>query len=196
LSEKKRADEAVWVRLILELTLTVFAWGRAMQSNNVESQRTMTVPSITASWQGILDVVPAAAYTCDAVGKITYFNRMAEFVWGRTPKLRDASELYCGSYRLYLSDGTPIAHRQCWMALALLEGAPYHGREIVIERQDGSRRSGLAYAHPVRNGQGQIIGALNLVADVTARAEPAIPFSATLAMIEVVMGVFAGLSWQ
>jgi two-component system, LuxR family, sensor kinase FixL len=166
-----------------------------MRSDDVESQRPVGMPSITASWQGILDAIPAAAYTCDAVGKITYFNRTAEFVWGRTPKLRDAGELYCGSHRLYLSDGTPIAHRQCWMALALLEGAPYHGREIVIERQDGSRRSGLAYAHPVCNAEGQVIGGLNLVADVTAPAELAIPLNATVAMIEAAIAVFAGLPW-
>ena len=44
------------------------------------------------------------------------------------------------------------------MALALL-GAAYHGREIVIERRDGSRTSGLAYAYPLRNDRDEIIGA-------------------------------------
>lgn len=76
------------------------------------------------------------------------------------------------------------------------------GREIVIERCDGNRSSGLAYAYPVRNTQGQIVGAVTLVADITARgnpnancAEPAIPLDATLAMIEVAVSVFAGMPW-
>jgi len=34
-----------------------------------------------------LDILPAAAYTCDANGLITYFNKHAELVWGRTPLL-------------------------------------------------------------------------------------------------------------
>jgi PAS domain S-box-containing protein len=173
-----------------------------MQLDRVESQRPVGMPSITASWQGILEVIPVAAYTCDTAGLITYFNPLAESVWGRAPRLRDAGERYCGSHQLYLSDGTPIRHEQCWMALALLEGTAYHGREIVIERRDGGRTSGLAYAHPVRNAQGQIIGAVNFVADITAlgnpnanRAEPVTSLDATVAMIEVAVSVFAEMPW-
>jgi PAS domain-containing protein len=176
-----------------------------MQLNHVEFQRPVGMPSITASWQGILDVIPAAAYTCDPAGLITYFNPLAEAAWGRAPTLRDASERYCGSHQLYLSDGTPIRHEQCWMALALLEGTAYHGREIVIERRDGSRISGLAYAHPLRNDRDEIIGAVNLVADITGLRDlaaergqpdiPVIPLDATVAMIEVAISVFADMPW-
>ena len=31
----------------------------------------------------LLDRLPAAAYTCDAEGLITYFNSHAALVWGR-----------------------------------------------------------------------------------------------------------------
>jgi two-component system, LuxR family, sensor kinase FixL len=184
------------MRLIRTPAINDFHWTRAMQLDDVKSQR-----HAGASWQGILDVIPTAAYTCNTTGLITYFNPLAETVWGRAPTLRDASERYCGSHRLYLSDGTPIRHEQCWMALALIEGTAYHGREILIERRDGSRTLGLAYAHPVRNAQGRVIGAVNLVADVTAQElstnleKPAVPFSATVAMIEVAVSVFAGLPW-
>jgi two-component system sensor kinase FixL len=173
-----------------------------MQLEDVGSQQAMGMSSIRGSWQGILDVIPVAAYACNAAGLITYFNSLAESAWGRAPKLRDAGERYCGSHQLYLSDGTPICHEQCWMALALLDGTAYHGREIVVERRDGGRTSGLAYSHPVRTVQGHVIAAVTLVADVTARAEfgtkpkpPGIPFDATVAMIEVAVSVFAGLPW-
>ena len=144
-----------------------------MQSNFVSY-----LPSITAGWQGILNVVPAPAYTCDATGRITYFNSLAVAVWGRTPTLRDSSDRYCGSHQLYLADGSPIRHDQCWMALALREGTAYHGREILIEREDGSSTLGLAHAHPVRNSQGQVIGAVNLVADMSVppASKPSLPF--------------------
>ena len=40
----------------------------------------------------LLDALPAGAYTCDAQGLITYYNRQAVQLWGREPRL---SRLYC-----------------------------------------------------------------------------------------------------
>jgi PAS domain-containing protein len=42
----------------------------------------------------LLEVMPAAAYTTDAEGLITYFNRRAVEVWGREPKLNDPIDRY------------------------------------------------------------------------------------------------------
>jgi PAS domain S-box-containing protein len=162
--------------------------------------------SIAASCQGIMNGIPAAAYTCDASGLITYFNPLAETIWGRAPKLRDAGERFCGSHQLYSSAGDPIRHDECWMALALLKATAYFGREIVIERHDGSRSVGEAYAHPLRNEQGQIVGAVNLVADITALRgdgagnsvahHPASAHSATVAMIDVALSILTLMTWE
>lgn len=92
------------------------------------------------------------------------------------------------------------------MALALLEGTAYTRRNIVIERRDGSRIVGEAYAYPLRNGLGEIVGAVNLVADITAPRDPdaddaksygaPIPKDAALAMIEVAASVLTGMKWE
>ena len=63
--------------------------------------------------------LPAGAYTCDTEGLITYFNQLAVEVWGRTPILNEPEERFCGSFRLYSIDGTPMRYDQCWMALAI-----------------------------------------------------------------------------
>ena len=42
----------------------------------------------------LLDKLPAAAYTCDVEGLITYFNRHALDLWGRAPKLNDPVDRY------------------------------------------------------------------------------------------------------
>lgn len=163
-------------------------------------------PAVATSWRRILDVIPAGAYACDRAGLITYFNPLAEAVWGRAPKLRDPTDRYCGSFKLYLSNGTPIRHDECWMALALREGKEYNGREILIERPDGGRIFGLAHAHPLRSDQGRIIGAVNLVVDITAQKKLATEcgdtrsivtqyHDATLAMIEVAVSALAGMTW-
>jgi PAS domain-containing protein len=47
------------------------------------------------SWfRRLLDKLPAAAYTCDATGLITYYNRRAVEAWGREPKLNDPIDRY------------------------------------------------------------------------------------------------------
>jgi PAS domain-containing protein len=46
----------------------------------------------------LLDVLPAAIYTTDAKGRITYFNDAAAALWGCRPRLN--SDQWCGSWRL------------------------------------------------------------------------------------------------
>jgi PAS domain S-box-containing protein len=117
----------------------------------------------------LLEGLPAAAYTCDRDGRITYFNKRAVELWGREPKLNDQQDRYCGSYKLYLSHDEPIEHSQCWMALALKNGRRYEGREIRIERPDGSTATALAHAMPFQDEQGAITGAVNVLVDISER---------------------------
>lgn len=42
----------------------------------------------------LLEKLPAAAYTCDADGLITYFNPRAVELWGRAPALDDPLDRY------------------------------------------------------------------------------------------------------
>ena len=119
----------------------------------------------------MLDKLPAAAYTCDAQGLITYFNPCAAKVWGREPKLNDPADRFCGSVKLLSIDGSLIHHDQCWMALALRDGKEYSDLEIVIERPGGSRRIGLVHVNPFFDAAGHPSGALNVVVDITERKQ-------------------------
>ena len=80
----------------------------------------------TLEFRRLLEKLPAAAYTCDAEGLITYYNSRAVELWGREPKLNDPVDRFCGSFRLFSPDGSPIAHERCWMALALHEEKEYN----------------------------------------------------------------------
>ena len=119
----------------------------------------------------LLDKLPAGAYLCDAEGLIVYFNDHAVEVWGRAPKLNDSIDRFCGSFRLFHSDGRPMGHDECWMALALKTGQEYVGQEIVLERLDGSRRTVLAHATPLTDDDGRLQGAVNILVDITDRKE-------------------------
>lgn len=133
-----------------------------------------SVPKITIDemWlRHLLEKLPAGAYTCDAEGLITYFNQRAVDVWGRTPKLNAPEDRFCGSFRLYSIDGTPMPHDQCWMALAIENDEEYNGREVIIERPDGSRVIGLAHATPIHDEAGKLIGAVNVVLNITRQKQ-------------------------
>ncbi|HEY2410757.1 MAG TPA: PAS domain S-box protein [Pirellulaceae bacterium] len=122
-----------------------------------------------AEFRRLLERLPAGAYMCDRNGLITYFNDQAATLWGRKPTLGDPIDRFCGSFKLYLSDGSPIQHQDCWMAKALQTGQDFTGQEIVIERPDGTRRTALAHASPLRNEAGEIVGAVNVLVDITDR---------------------------
>lgn len=117
----------------------------------------------------LLDKLPAAAYTCNAEGLITYYNQPALRLWGRAPKLRDPVDRYCGSFRLHSTDGQPMSHDNCWMALALRGDREYTGCEIIVERPDGERLNVSASASPMHDKSGKLIGAVNVLFDVTER---------------------------
>lgn len=116
-----------------------------------------------------LELIPAPAYTCDADGLITDFNQLAVEAWGREPALNDPIERYCGSFKLFTGDGSPLSHDECWMALALQEKQGFNEQEIVVERPDGSRRTVLAYANPIYDKSARLIGAVNIFVDITDR---------------------------
>ena len=141
-----------------------------MASLNVaEGPLAHTLQHGEAEFRRLLETLPAGAYTCDTAGMITYFNSRAADLWGRTPKLNDAEDRYCGSLRLFDTCGAPISHDRCWMALALQNNQEYNGCEILIERPDGRRVVALAHANPVRDEHGRLCGAVNVLVDISDR---------------------------
>jgi PAS domain S-box-containing protein len=128
----------------------------------------------------LLEALPVAVYTTDAEGRITFFNQAAVDLWGHRPEL--GSDKWCGSWRLYWPDGRPLPHDECPMALTLKEGRPVRGMEAIAERPDGTRVNFLPYPTPLRDASGRLIGAVNLLMDITMRHQAQIE-SARLAAI-------------
>jgi two-component sensor histidine kinase len=57
------------------------------------------------------------------------------------------------------------------MAIALKEGRPIRGVEAVAERPDGTRVPFIPYPPPLRDADGNIIGAINMLVDISQRKE-------------------------
>lgn len=115
----------------------------------------------------LIDLLPAAVYLTDAKGRITYFNEAAAALWGCRPQLH--SDRWCGSWRLYGVDGTPMPHDQCPMAITLKEARALPGSRGVAERPDGTRVPFMAYPTPLRDAAGVLVGAVNMLVDVSAQ---------------------------
>lgn len=121
------------------------------------------------NYHDILEDLPAAIYTTDAEGRITYFNKACVAFSGRTPRLGD--DLWCVTWKLYTSDGAPLPHAECPMAVALREGRPVRGVEAIAERPDGSRINFLPYPTPIFDALGNLVGAVNMLVDITEQKQ-------------------------
>ncbi|WP_338476959.1 PAS domain S-box protein [Pseudomonas khavaziana] len=142
------------VRVIQDVTLA-----REMENRVRESERHM---------RDLLEAMPAAVYTTDAEGRITFFNRAAVELSGRTPQLGD---LWCVTWKLFNTDGSFLPHDQCPMAVALKENRAIRGVEAVAERPDGTRVPFTPYPTPLHDAEGNLIGAINMLVDITERKQ-------------------------
>ena len=122
---------------------------------------------IEAKYLQLIQGLPAAIYTCDASGYIATYNQAAIDLWGREPII--GKDKWCGFWKAYTVDGTPIVHEQSPMATAIKEGRDINEVELVIERPDGQIRNVLFNPKPFFNSRGHIIGGVNMLIDITER---------------------------
>lgn len=119
--------------------------------------------------QRTLELLPAAAYTCDREGRITYFNRDAARIWGRKPALDDPAERWCGSARLLAVDGQPVPHEKSWMARAIADKREHLGEEAIVERPDHTQVPVLMYVTPILDEDGSLMAAVNILVNISQR---------------------------
>src|SRR3984893_6255270 len=118
-------------------------------------------------YRELLDALPAPIYTTALAGRVTFFNQAAVALAGRRPDL--GSDRWCISWRLFWPDGTPMAHDECPMAIALREDRAIRGTELIAERPDGVRIPILPYPTPLHDAAGNLVGAVNMLVDVSDR---------------------------
>ncbi|RWQ21589.1 PAS domain S-box protein [Mesorhizobium sp.] len=115
----------------------------------------------------ILDSLPVAIYTTDQHGTITFFNRAAAELAGREPEV--GKDKWCVTFKLFTPDGMELPHDECPMAIALKENRPVRNQEAVAQRPDGSFFPFLPFPTPLRDEDGNLIGAINMLLDLTDR---------------------------
>ncbi|HZY13780.1 MAG TPA: PAS domain-containing protein [Beijerinckiaceae bacterium] len=115
----------------------------------------------------LINALPAAVYTTDATGLVTFYNKAAVEFAGRQPVL--GTDQWCICSRLFWPDGTPMPRNESPMAIALKEDRPVRGSEAIAERPDGTRVTFIPYPTPLHDASGALIGAVNMLVDITER---------------------------
>jgi PAS domain S-box-containing protein len=159
--------------LPLETDLALARAGRSsgllrVFASGFDSQQEPSDQADVASYRAFLEALGVAVYTTDARGRITFFNDAAVRFWGRRPEI---GEEWCGSLHLFHVDGTPMPHDACPMAIALNERRAVRGEEAIVERPDGSRLRFMPFPTPLVDGDGVLIGAVNVLIDVSPQRD-------------------------
>jgi PAS domain S-box-containing protein len=113
----------------------------------------------------LFDQLPVPVYTTDADGAVTYWNRACIEFAGREPRL--GSDRWCVTWKIFTTTGDFLPHDRCPMATAIREQRIVRDEVAIAERPDGTRRAFRPYPTPLFADDGTLIGAVNMLIDVT-----------------------------
>jgi PAS domain S-box-containing protein len=120
-------------------------------------------------FRNTIETLPVAVYLCDRNGMIQAYNAMAAELWGRRPTIGEPADRYCAAFRHFRADGSPFALKDSPMAETLRTGVAWRNLELTLEAADGCRRQVIVNISPLRDDQGEVIGAINCFLDMTER---------------------------
>jgi len=120
-------------------------------------------------YRDLIQHLPEAVYTCDEFGFIQLYNKAAVRLWGREPK--PGNDQWCGSWKMFATDKQEQLANDCAMAIAIREGRPVQGDQMIIQRPDGTHSHVLPYPTPLYDAHGKLTGAVNMLIDITDKKE-------------------------
>ncbi|HYG15435.1 MAG TPA: PAS domain S-box protein, partial [Bacteroidia bacterium] len=115
-------------------------------------------------YRQLVQGLPVALYTTDPKGVIEMYNKAAADLWGREPLDGEkAWEIWTG----YDLDGNILKNEDKPTYQLVIQNRLMRGVEFVMERPDGLRSHIMPYPEPVYNETGELVGAINMMVDVT-----------------------------
>ena len=137
--------------------------------------------AVTISHDALQDL-PLPIYTTDAHGMIDFYNDAAAEFWGVSPALGEHQ--WFPSCDVFTPDGRPTAHGNSAIATLLTKGYAVQGEEALAERPDGRRVAFKSYPAPLKNPNGTVVGALNMLVDQTERRNAIVATNRLAAIVE------------
>lgn len=112
-----------------------------------------------------LDSLNVPIYVTDADGSVTYWNRACVEFAGREPQL--GRDRWCVTWKLFTTEGEPLAHEECPMAKAIRQCRPIRDEIAIAMRPDGSRVAFRPYPTPIMDSEGNLTAAINMLIDIS-----------------------------
>jgi PAS domain S-box-containing protein len=169
---------SVPVAICTLVVAALFAERRSREAMLTGSNRRLR--SQEEAFRRLLGALPAAIYTTDKAGCITYCNNAAVALWGRHPEV--GKDNWADLWRLHYPDGRSVPPEQRPTRIVLNEGRAVRGREALLERPDGTLVPIMPCPAPLIDERGRVVGVVNMQLDLTEqkRAEVALAERDTL----------------
>lgn len=118
--------------------------------------------------QVLLDTIEAGIVACDAKGTLTLFNRAVR-EWHGLPEQPIPAEQWAQHYSLYHWDSNILMQKEEIPLFRALQGELVRNVEMKIEPQHGQTRMVLSNGQAITNAQGDKLGAVVVMHDITDR---------------------------
>jgi two-component system, sporulation sensor kinase E len=117
----------------------------------------------------VLETLPVGVLIADAEGRVCQVNGEVSRIWGgEDPLEKDSYGEFLGWWD---HDGKLIKAAQGPMARTLSSGEPSHNELTRIQCVDGTSKTLLSSASPLRNLDGKIVGVVLVIQDVTEHTQ-------------------------
>lgn len=116
--------------------------------------------------QGIIDILPVGLWLADEQGRITSSNRAGDAIWRGSRYV--GLEQYDEYKAWWVETGEPIAPEEWGIARAIRLGETSRSELIRIQCFDGSFKTIINWAAPIRSESGAVTGAVAVNEDVTS----------------------------
>ena len=115
--------------------------------------------------EAVLDALPTPVYLTDPSGLVTYCNQACAEFAGRQPL--PGKDRWCVTWKIHTMADEHLPHDRCPMAVAVKEKRAVRGELAIAMRPDGSRKAFAPYPTPLFGRDGELIGAVNMLIDVS-----------------------------
>jgi PAS domain S-box-containing protein len=115
----------------------------------------------------VLDALPSGVWIVDRHGRIVLDNAASRQIWG--PVRHTAIDQLGGYHGRWAATGEPLQPEEWGAARALKRGETSQQEELTIETPDGGHKTIVNSAMPIKDADGQTVGAVNISEDVTEK---------------------------